>query len=467
MRNSRENTGVDSRSNSVSSFGSRFIANVATVVGGQAANIAVAVLSEVCFARLLGPGPRGQISLCLMAIGIGTLIGGLGADIPIVIWAADRSRKMGEVVSAVLTWGVLGCAVAGASWWAVYWQWSPAWLRGVTPSLFRMVLTSVPLAVLFSYLNAFLAGSDRFRDRAAVSIIENASGLAGFLLLTLLLGRTADAAMWGYVVGIAVGLSVAGFLARDALRGSWRVPVIDQRLRKGLFTGLRGQIGNVAAFFNYRLDVFIVNYFLDPVQVGLYALGVAISEALWQIPQAVALALFPRTARTEGTASAQFTCLILRQVFLLSCISGGAVALASPLAVPLLFGERFIPSIHVIWWILPGTIALSMGKVAASHLTARHKPGRNSLFGAIALAVTVALDFLLIPRMGIAGAALASSVAYLANGMLLLIALKKELGVKWAMFFVPSLEEFLRYKSVWGTLVAKTGRAASMAGHSR
>ena len=51
-----------------------FLVNVGTVLGGQAANILVALLLEVCYARLLGPGPRGQISLCMMTIAFGALL---------------------------------------------------------------------------------------------------------------------------------------------------------------------------------------------------------------------------------------------------------------------------------------------------------------------------------------------------------------------------------------------------------
>src|SRR5271154_1040302 len=90
-----------------------FLPNVATVLGGQAGTVALALLTEVCVARLVGPAARGQISLCVMSISFLALIGGLGADIPIVIWTADRSRKVSDWFSAILLWGMLGLAAAG------------------------------------------------------------------------------------------------------------------------------------------------------------------------------------------------------------------------------------------------------------------------------------------------------------------------------------------------------------------
>src|SRR5215467_15058303 len=110
-----------------------FLANVGTVLGGQAANILVALLLEICYARLLGPGPRGQISLCMMTIAFGALLAGLGGDIPIVIWRADRKRNISEWIRPILLWGVLGCALFGILWSAIFLRLSPEFLRGVTP----------------------------------------------------------------------------------------------------------------------------------------------------------------------------------------------------------------------------------------------------------------------------------------------------------------------------------------------
>jgi len=438
-----------------------FLVNVGTVLGGQAANILVALLLEVCYARLLGPGPRGQISLCMMTIAFGALLGGLGADIPIVIWRADRKRNISEWIAPVLAWGLLGCAIFTASWFAIYFWWKPSFLRGFTSQLFRLALISVPCAVLFTYAIAMMTGAERFRERAVLGITVSVSGLCGFLALSFPLGRTAEAALWGNLFGIVAGLVAAWLFLRRELKSSVR-PNGDVQLVKGLLTGLRGQAGNVAAFFNYRLDVFLVNYFLDPAQVGLYALGVVISEALWQIPAAAAVTLFPRTARTVEHGASEFTCLILRQVFFLSCVSGALLAVVSPFVVPLVFGARFSPSVAVIWWILPGTIALALAKVASSDLAARHKTGYASAFGIVALVVTVALDFLLIPRIGINGAAIASSAAYLVNTVLLLAALKRLLGVSWSDLLIPRASELAAYQTALGKIRSRIGIASSL-----
>jgi O-antigen/teichoic acid export membrane protein len=139
----------------------------------------------------------------------------------------------------------------------------------------------------------------------------------------------------------------------------------------------------------------------------------------------------------------------MRQVFAISCLSAAGLGLVCKWAVPLVFGKQFGSSVAVIWWLLPGTVALAVAKVAASDLAGRAKTGYSSVFGLMAFAATVILDWELIPRMGIQGAALASSIAYSLNGLLLVMALKREIQVGWAELLVPRRAELRNYKKVW------------------
>ncbi|HUN62716.1 MAG TPA: polysaccharide biosynthesis C-terminal domain-containing protein [Candidatus Sulfotelmatobacter sp.] len=434
---------------------SSFLAGLTAILGGQAANVLLAFLSEVCVARILGPGPRGQISVATMAIWFGAVLGGLGGEIPIVIWAAARNKKTSEWLSVIAIWGLLGCCVAELIWWLVYSRWHATVLQGLTADLLALVTISIPVAIVFNYLIALLTGLEQFRGRAVTAILQSAVGLLAFLLLVAIHRRSAASRIWGNWIGLAASALFAVLLLRKiALSVDWKsiTPRFDREVRSALLVGLYGNFGNVASLFTYRLDVFVVNYFLDPTQVGLYAVGVTVSESLWQIPQAVATAVFPRTARTVDGDAASFTCLLLRQVLLLSCISGAALAVASPVLIPAVFGRRFAPSVPVIWWLLPGTIALGLGKIAASDLAGRGKTGYSSVSAIVALLLTLTLDLLLIPRMGIQGAALASSLAYMANSTLLLAATRFELKVRWSALLLPSLAEFTRYKELWRNL---------------
>jgi O-antigen/teichoic acid export membrane protein len=429
--------------------GAKFRAGLATIFGSQITCAAISLALEVMYARLLGPAGRGQLGLCLMATAAAAVLGGAGIEVPITIWAADGKKESREWLPAVLFGGTAGCLLATGLWVATYWLWKPAFLRGLTPSMGTVVAITIPCTLFFSYTVALLTGRERFTGRGQVLVVDQVINLVAAIALVGLWRRSATTGGVANAIGLAAGSLVAVVLLRNTLSMKFSFSSVRRYLPRALSLGVRAQAGNVATFFNYRLDVFIVNYFLDTSQVGLYAIGVLVSEALWQIPNAIAVALLPRTARTAEAGSIPFTCAVVRHVFLIACASGVAVALFSPFLIPLIFGARFSPSVMVIWWILPGTIALAVGKVMAADLAAREKPEYSSIFATLALIVTVVLDLLLIPRMGITGAALASSVAYIVDTILLGRALIRHLNVSWEVLLIPTRADFSLYRDTW------------------
>jgi O-antigen/teichoic acid export membrane protein len=427
-----------------------FISSLLAIAGGQFGCIAIAAIAEICFARLLGPAPRGLISLCLMAVAFGAMVGSLGSEATVVVWISRfRGHPRSAWFPAVMLWVASGSLLSASAWAVLYWQIHPSFLKGITPGMALLVLWSIPVTVSFSVLMAMLVGEERFYLRSIIALVNRIVALLAFLIIVLFLGRKAETAVIGNLVGLLVALGIATVALRHFFPNAWRILRAQEHLVPTVLFGIRGQAGTLASFFSYRLDVFVVNYFLDASQVGLYSLGVIISEALWQLPAIVATALFPRTARTVGAGADDFTCMILRQVSLITIVAAVLLAAASPVAIPLIFGARFAPSISVVWWILPGTVALSLGKVVAADLTARGLVNHLPVSAVIGLILTLVLDFLLIPRFGIQGAALASSAAYLGSGIYLLSVIQRKLKTSWKNLLLPSLTELQGYGRLW------------------
>jgi O-antigen/teichoic acid export membrane protein len=433
----------------------RFILNTATILSAQVARAGTTLLLEIVYARLLGPSGRGQLSLCLMVLGCGVLVGSLGGEIPIMLWSADEKRKSSEWLPSVIFCGLLGSALASGLWALLFWWWHPAFIRGITGVLAWLLFGSIPFSIFGTYSLALLVGLDRLRERSVLVVSSQFATLLAAGTLLYVLHPTAELALVAVLIGLLVALLNAAFYLKSHLRRLTTEIAALSRVGAALSLGIRGQLGNVATFFNYRLDVFVVNYYLSTTEVGLYALGVMVSETLWQIPNAAAMALVPRTAREHDNSGSAFTCLVCRQVFAVACVTALVVAALSGFLVPLIFGDKFGPSVPVIWWILPGTIALAVSKVMCADLLGRGMPEYSAMFAFVTLLVTVGLDLFLIPRMGIQGAALASSVAYLTNSGLVAFVLKRKLGVTWKALYVPSRTEFTPYRQIWSRFVSR------------
>jgi stage V sporulation protein B len=419
-----------------------FISNCIIILASQGAAVLLVFVLEIFYARLLGPAGRGLLNLAMMAINLASLAGGLGGEIPMILWTADRTRSRREFLPAILFWGVVGSLAAAAAWLLIFFVIHPAFLTGVTPRLAIIVFAAIPAYIFSNYFVAGLVGAERFGRRANLLIGQKLLTVVGVSILIFGHWTSPGTVLFANLAGTVLALAGALVLFTAPIQAAWNISALKHSLTKSLSLGVRGQAGNVASFLNYRLDLFFVNNFLGLAQVGIYSVGVMISESLWQIPYAVALALLPRTARTLRENDAAFACLVIRRVLALAAVSGIVLAVACPWVVPLLFGHKFRASLPVVWWILPGTIAFAPGRVMAADLAGREKVGYNSICAILALVVTLSLDILLIPRMGINGAALASSVAYMFNTALLAMKLKNTLGVSWQTLLAPSLADF-------------------------
>ena len=79
--------------------------------------------------------------------------------------------------------------------------------------------------------------------------------------------------------------------------------------------------------------------------------------------------------------------------------------LAKPV-VPMIFGKDFSPAVSLMWIMLPGLILRSVSKILYYHFQGEGKPSMISAISFLSLAVLLGIDLVLIPLIGIKGAAI-------------------------------------------------------------
>jgi O-antigen/teichoic acid export membrane protein len=109
------------------------------------------------------------------------------------------------------------------------------------------------------------------------------------------------------------------------------------------------------------------------------------------------------------------------------------------------FGPKFHSAIGPMLVLLPGIWFLGMGIVIQGDLAGRGRPGLSSTLAGIAAVVTVALDFALIPPLGVYGGAIASVAAYTTFGVGSLTALHNVTGIPIRRLAIPTRRDFTIY----------------------
>lgn len=222
-------------------------------------------------------------------------------------------------------------------------------------------------------------------------------------------------------------------------------------------SGLKGALNfalpcyaaNLAQFLNYKLDVFVVGFFAGTASVGRYTLAVSLGQLLWLMSNSVATVLLPKiAASTDDGVSIRHTARVTRLSVWATAICGLALGVLATQAIPLAYGEAFRPSVMALLWLLPGIVLFSIANVLAAYIAGIGKPRLNLLVSGVSLVVTITLDLLLIPKLNIVGAAIASTVSYSLSALLLIVFFMRETGAPLREILLPTSEDVRMLLSV-------------------
>ena len=120
-------------------------------------------------------------------------------------------------------------------------------------------------------------------------------------------------------------------------------------------------------------------------------------------------------------------------------------------AVSFLYGAAFDAITTPLRWLLPGIFTLTVGKVLGAELLAREKIHFTLWLSLIAASLNAAANFVLIPRMGLAGAGLSSTLTYSLVSFVVVWYYVWETGVPWRAL-VPGRSDLPIYVGLWRRL---------------
>lgn len=198
--------------------------------------------------------------------------------------------------------------------------------------------------------------------------------------------------------------------------------------REMLRTSLPLMLSGIAVFVYARANIFFLSAMDGKASVGLYNAAAAVSGIAYFIPTVIVTALTPGLYRAYNADRAAFE-RAFRLIGSTLTIGLAAIALIvmwqSNRIVALLYGDAFMPAASVlalhVWTLIP----IAYGLTSSVWLAAEKRTSVLLIRTVCGGLVNVALNLLLIPRLGIVGAALATLLSMFTAGMLMLPLLGK------------------------------------------
>ena len=417
----------------------------------------VSAVTGILTARLMGPEGRGIYYLLVTYMGLLVLSGGFGLEASNVYYGAksdvDRSSLFWNSVFSGAGLGILMIIVG----WLVYVSF-PEPFRGLDTKVVHLALFSLPWTMVNLFLIELTLGLQDVIYYNFLSAVQRGSVLL-FLVLLLPLWPQVYVAMAAHLgaqmvtTGIIVGYFARRRIITSRPRANWRL------LAKALSYGVRSQIGNVLLFLNFRLAAFMINFFSDPAQVGVYSIAVILAESLWHVSSSAATVALPRISASQSLArSAMLASRSARLAVLSTAVLAVGMGLISPWVIDFLFGSDFQQAAPALAILLPGIVIFSLEYVLASYIAGRGYPQYVTLVAFIALLVAIGSNLWLVPRWGINGAALASTISYAVATVSAVYFYKRLSGARLSDMLVPTREDWTYLRAYFEDLYRNLAR---------
>jgi len=385
------------------------------------------VAAGVVAARALGPEGRGLLELGRTLSFALALPAGIGLG-RAAVFLRPRG-KIGDdglfaaVVGAAATGAAAALLVAGGLLLSGDWH-------GLSTVDIVLVASSIPAITFALQGQAALRGLDRAAWFRRLLALRDVLFLAALLVaFALRVDPTAALAAWTahWLVTAAV---VAWLLARICGRPAWPRGAV----RLLTVFGASQAVVVLLMQAHFRLDVVALQALAGTDRVGQYAVAFGMAELVTYGGMAVGFALFPRTAASsaeDGRRGAATTAKAVRAAFAFALVVSLALAIAGPTVVRVLFGSEFAAAGTPLRALLPGAVALAVLLVLQNDLSARGRPWPVAGCLGSVVAANLVLNLVLIPPLGVTGAAIASSVTYCVGAVLLLALFVRTTGAPY------------------------------------
>lgn len=410
----------------------RFLGASLVTYASTVGTAGLSALTGIVIARTLGPQGRGDVAVLLLSPMLLVRLGGLNLGKASIYLVGQKKIPFSSAFWAALLASVsVGGILASLGLIAYGSPVGESIFEGMASREVVLALCLAPLLLYWDYLQDL----QRATNHLAMYNWMVIQHFGVNLLLIVALAVFFDLSAMGAVVAYAIALSLSittGFvslLIAEKPFLDFEIVSIAASLRAMAAYGSQIHLLTVVNFLGYRFDIFLVKGLLDSTAVGYYSVATNVAGMLWFLPDSVGVVLLPKLARMGSERAARFTPLVARTV-LLAMLGMGLIAFvfASPV-VTLLYSAEFLPAVAPLRILLIGVVVFCLYKVFSRDLIARGKALLTSVAMGSCVIVAIGLNLILIPRLGIEGAAWTSTISYVVATLIIVVIYLRTSGV--------------------------------------
>ena len=387
----------------------RYFSNTLWMFSEQILRMIAGVLVGIWVARYLGPGQFGLFSYAVAFVSIFGTIAKLGLDGIVVRDLVHEPEKRDLYLGTAFWLKLIGAILAlGAVAIATLFSHNDR-----TTNLYIFIVAAGMILQSFEVIDFYFQSKvlSKFVSICKITQLLLSSMLKLYFILT------GAALFWFVLVSLVDQLMLAVTLAIayrwqkiGGFYGRFDFTIAKRLLRDGwplIFSGL------VIAIY-MRIDQIMIKEMLGQKEVGLFSAAVRLSEVWYFIPLIITNSLFPAIVSAKKAGEAVYYARLQK---LYSFMAWMAVAIALPMTflsdrlVTLLYGEAYRAAGRVLMIHIWAGVFVFLGVASAKWFLSENLQKLAIVNSVVGAAANILLNYLLIPRYGIVGAAVATVVS--------------------------------------------------------
>lgn len=403
----------------------KFAFDISMTFVASLVNMALAYLVTILLGRYLGPSSLGLYRMNSTLYSFALVAGMVGIPAAMIKYVAEFKEDKAHLYQIVSS-GVITSLVLGVVFLVTFFS-----MAGVFARIFRMPELSTllriisfvfPLTLVGGVLLGLLNGLRDMKEYNTALVLQSV-----LLVVVTIPLISYGLGVAGAVIGIV--LSSLGYciyliwVSRAYLRITLHKYISTTKEMLKFGSQIFG--ANVVDLISYRADIILTGYFLTAADVGYYTAAVGLSQFFWLIPNAIQRITYPATseywAKKNQDAiqvivdrSMKYSACIMLPVALVAVFYGKEI-------ITTLFGEKFIYAFAPLEVLLIGTVINgAVVRAIGSCMAGVGRPDINLKVVILSAVVGVGLNVVLIPYMGIVGAALATTLTLSLTSVLLI-----------------------------------------------
>lgn len=424
--------------------------NLAARLAADTYGLATSLIAATITARVLGPSGRGfYASLVLLSVlFVQVFNGGLGEAVIVLVGRGEETlqRAVSATIAALVPLSVLGAlAFLLVGWFS---------LHAVTTNEKTALLIGgvvVLLNTISTTMAWVLVSLQRIVLLAALTIVSGTVTTVGIYALVAVVHLGSSGALVATGIGgAAILLPLVRALRRAGV--SFAPAWNSDYLRAAVRFGAVVQLANLLVQMTGRLDLLLVYRIAGSAPAGRYSVALTLGALVGAIPMAIAFTSFPVLPGVPDDEAPGYIAGLFRIGVAASIACSAALAVLSPVLLPMVFGSPYRGAIAPSLLLLPGGVLWSGQWILCRAAAARGQARSLFVSFSISFVIMVVLDFILIGPLGIVGAATASLVSSAVGFAMAVFYFRREGGDPGAL--VPGFGDAARFVTTLREMIA-------------